>query len=759
MGPDFIDALDDGSGRFSLVSVPLMPTPDSVAAVGIAMPGDHRADFAMLTDLAATFADLLSQLRSRLALESAEARRAESQHFLREAAATLAEASDPEYDDAVHAVLADAVEFLGLDELSTWRADPVAGHFIARHAVGGVDAPGATLPFGIDATMDAALRDHRVAERTERIDATQVTTIALPRGTAPTVTLMTACHTGANGITEHERLVLGELSRLFGQIEERIAGERYSQTAFGQAPIGIVLCDPQWRVITCNPAFATFLGYRDPGDLVGVSSDALLDTDDRSPLGGSQELPLRRADGRRVWAICHSTAIEGVLSGEPMWLVHVEDITERRRADQLLRFQATHDELTGLANRRQLRTLCEERLVGAGSTAVLLLDLDRFKLINDSLGHDRGDEMLVAVADRLRLAVRPGDVVARLGGDEFAVLLSGPVDHVGAARLADRLLQLIGEPMSVGTQQVFPSASIGIAIADDDSTVADMLRRSDTAMYRAKAGGRGRHESFDEDLRDEVQDRMETEAGLRRALRHGELRVHYQPEVSLRTGRILGAEALVRWEHPTRGLLGPGAFIEVAEETGLIVDLGTQVLFEACEEAAAWDDDDLNIRVNFAAAQLQRNETVGLVAMALKRSGIAPHRLCVEITESAMMGDVEQAERILTELKGLGVRVAVDDFGTGFSSLAYLKRFPVDALKIDRAFVSGLGTEEDNAFVRSIISLAEALSLDVVAEGVETEDQVDALLRLGCHRAQGFHFARPEPAAALRARLGVDVSG
>ena len=761
MKPELRALVDDGSGVFTLVSMPLMSMPGSTAAIGVAFAGDHDEHMSMLSELVATFADLLSQLRSRIALEVAETHRASTQQFLRGAAATLAEAAEADFEDAVTEVLERAAEFLDLDELSTWHVDRDTGRFLVRRTIGGAEGLGASVPFGVDPVMDEALASSDIAAHEDRLgDGVVASSLAFPRGDDPVTTLLVACRTGAAPLCEHERAVLGELNRLLGQIEERIAGERYSHTAFGSAPIGIVLCDQDWRIITCNPAFAGFVGHADPADLVGVAPEILLDTDERDPFGGTHELPLRRVDGRRIWTLCHSTAIEGVLTGEPMWLVHVEDITERRRADQLLRFQANHDELTGLANRRQLRTLCEERLNGAGSTAVLLLDLDRFKLINDSLGHDRGDDLLVAIADRLRLAVRPGDVVARLGGDEFAVLLPGPVDNFEAGRLADRLLRLLGEPMTLGSQQVFPSASIGIAVADDDSTVADMLRRADTAMYRAKAGGRSRHEAFDEDLRDEVRARMETEAGLRQALREGELRVHYQPEVSLHTGRTLGAEALVRWEHPTRGLLLPGAFMEVAEETGLIIDIGTHVLFEACSEAAGWDDRELAVRVNFAPAQLQRRETIALVEMALAQSGLEPHRLCVEITETAMMADLEQAEAVLLELKRLGVRVAVDDFGTGFSSLAYLKRFPVDALKIDRAFVSDLGAhDEDNAFVRSILSLAEALGLSVVAEGVETEEQVDTLLRLGCHRAQGFYFARPRPAADLRSRLAAELTG
>jgi diguanylate cyclase (GGDEF)-like protein/PAS domain S-box-containing protein len=761
LDPAFRALMDaDRQDRFSLVSVPVRGETGGPAALGLALPGSTRARFPMLTELLATFADLISQLRARLDLEAEKRRRQDIERFLHDVAVTLAEASDEDFDDAVGAVLAAAGRFLELDTLRVLRPDANIEAYTVRHQWGFVDDERRVVPYGVEEIVDRARTSGEAIVRHERLDAdTTTSVVALHRGDEATSSIMVAHKIGAQ-LSSACCQVLDEVNRLLGQVELRIDAERYSQTAFGDSPIGIVMTDDRWRIVTCNRAFASFLGYDTPGDLVGLGPNDLLDTDARAPQGGTHDIPLRRKDGQRVWATSHSTGIQTAVSDTPMWLVHIEDITERRRAEQLLRFQATHDELTGLANRRRLHDVCEQLLDGGDSTAVILLDLDRFKLINDSLGHDRGDELLVVIADRLRLAIRPGDTVARLGGDEFAVVLAGPTDVYEAGRIADRLLRLLGEPVQLGSQTVYPSASLGVAVADGAATVSDLMRRADIAMYRAKAGGRGRHEAFDEDLRSEVQVRMETEAGLRRALRNHELVVHYQPEVSLRTGEILGAEALVRWQHPERGLLFPGDFIEVAEETGLVVDLGTHVLFEACRSAVTWPGDDLVVRVNFAAAQLQRPETVGLVSHALEQTGLPPHRLCVEITESAMMGDLEKAEMILGRLKELGVHVAVDDFGTGFSSLAYLKRFPVDALKIDREFVMVLGDrDEDNAFVRSIVSLADALGLSVVAEGVETRDQADMLMRLGCQRAQGFYFAKPGPVEDLLDRLGTRVTG
>ncbi len=750
---------EDNQDRYSLVSVPVVGVAGGHASMGLALPGNNRARFPMLTELLSTFADLISQLRVRLDLEAEKRRRQETERFLHDVAVTLAETADDDFDEAVSAVLAAAGRFLELDTLRVLRPDDHATAYSVRYQWGFVDDDRHHVPFGVEEPVDTARESGDVVVRHDRLDPdTVASTVALARDGQGQSSIMVAERTGATGLSAACCQILDEVNRLLGQVEIRIDAERYSKTAFGDSPIGIVMTDDRWRIVTCNKAFADFLGYDGPGAMIGLGPDDLLDTDQREPMGGSHDIPLRRKDGQRVWATSHSTGIRTAASDAPMWLVHIEDITERRRAEQLLRFQATHDELTGLANRRRLHTICEQQLQGAESTAVILLDLDRFKLVNDSLGHDRGDELLIVVADRLRLAIRPGDTVARLGGDEFAIALAGPTDVYEAGRVADRLLRLLGEPVQLGSQTIFPSASIGIAVADEDSTVSELMRRADTAMYRAKAGGRGRHEAFDEDLRGEVQMRMETEAGLRQALRGNELVVHFQPEISLRTGKVLGAEALVRWQHPERGLLYPGAFIEVAEETGLVIDLGTHVLFEACHSAVTWPGDDLVVRVNFAAAQLQRPETVGLVALALEQTGLEPRRLCVEITESAMMGDVEQAEKILGELKNLGVHVAVDDFGTGFSSLAYLKRFPVDALKIDREFVMGLGSrDEDTAFVRSIISLADALGLSVVAEGVETVEQADSLLRLGCHRAQGFYFAKPAPVEDLFALIDAQV--
>jgi len=445
-------------------------------------------------------------------------------------------------------------------------------------------------------------------------------------------------------------------------------------------------------------------------------------------------------------------------------LVVTSDITALKRSEAELAHQALHDPLTGLAN----RALLLDHLRGAlgrasrhpGSLVLLFLDLDRFKLVNDSMGHSVGDELLVAVADRLKRVVRPGDTVARLGGDEFVVLLEDVGAQEEVTDVALRIKRVMADPVAIGTSEVFTTTSIGIAIAEPSHDAEGLLRDADSAMYLAKARGRNRFEVFDETLRTEATAKLTMESSLRRAIDlmegpsgdgAGGLAVFFQPEVDLHSGAILGAEALARWHHPTEGLLEAGRFIELAEESGLILDLGAWVLQEACRIAGSWrhtggDATHFTLRVNLSARQIAQPDIVDTVVRALAAAELPAHKLCLEITETALMQDPASALRVLTDLRSLGVSLAVDDFGTGYSSLAYLKRFPVDVLKIDRSFVDGLGDDpEDTAIVTAIVGMARALGLSLVAEGVETERQLAELVRLGCQRAQGFLFSRPVP--------------
>jgi diguanylate cyclase (GGDEF)-like protein len=396
------------------------------------------------------------------------------------------------------------------------------------------------------------------------------------------------------------------------------------------------------------------------------------------------------------------------------------------------------------------------------SVAVLFLDLDNFKLVNDSLGHEAGDKLLVSVAQRLQGTLRAEDTAARLGGDEFTILLEDIADASSAVRVADQITRALEAPFEVEGREVFVNTSIGIALntaARERPT--DLLRNADVALYRAKAHGKATWEVFDAAMNILSLERLELEADLRRAIERREFVVHYQPQLDLQTGGMDGWEALVRWWHPERGLVSPAAFLSVAEETGLINQIGYLVLEEACHQAKEWQerhpsaDSPLKMSVNISARQFQRpDELVREVVRILDETGLAPSCLVLEITESMIMGDAEHNVDVLGRLKDLGVRVAIDDFGTGYSNLGYLKRFPVDMLKVDKSFVDGLGENpEETAIVEAVISLSRALDLRTVAEGIETTEQLDHLRALGCELGQGYYFSEPLPADKASALL------
>jgi len=398
---------------------------------------------------------------------------------------------------------------------------------------------------------------------------------------------------------------------------------------------------------------------------------------------------------------------------------------------------------------------------------VLFLDLDRFKVINDSLGHDAGDRLLVDVANRLRGVVRPGDTVARFGGDEFTILCD---DVAGGERdavlIAERVAAAVGAPFTLDDNEAFLTTSLGIALTTgrEDLRAEALIRDADAAMYRAKERGKSRYELFDSAMRARAVDRLEVENALHRALDRGEFRVFYQPAVDLQTGDLVGVESLVRWQHPERGLVGPDQFIALTEETGLIVPLGSWVLREACRQWKQWEESGTptpRISVNLSARQLGQPDLVDVVVDALDETGMDPSRLSLEITESTVLEDTESALGTLEALRMQGVRISLDDFGTGYASLALLKRLPVDELKVDRSFVKGLGRDpQDSPIVSTVVGLAGALGLVAIAEGVETTAQVEELRRIGCRYAQGFYFARPQPPERMTTLLGgrLDVS-
>jgi len=528
----------------------------------------------------------------------------------------------------------------------------------------------------------------------------------------------------------------------------------------------IISQDPYGVVTSWNPGAERLFGWT-AAQMVGQRVEHLLTSGatgderhffDLAVRGGAVapfETQRRRGDGALLDVMLTLSPLrdpDGLVVGVS---TIARDIGDRKLLELSLRHQALHDALTGLPNRTLLDDRMSHALTAAhargGTLAVLFLDLDRFKVLNDAEGHAAGDAVLVEVAHRLREAVRPQDTVARFGGDEFVVLCeTGGL--VTAQHVAERLHGSLSHPFHHDGAARFLAASIGIATAHDSSTAADLLRDADTAMYRAKELGRGRTAVFDADIRARASARLEATTAARRALDEGELRVHYQPIVDLTDEHLLGFEALVRWQHPEHGLLGPGALIPDAEETGLIVPLGEWVLRTALEQSARWAATGAasappHLSVNLSARQLEEPDLAGMIAGALEASAFPASALTLEITESVVMQDVLRNVDHLRALRETGVDLSIDDFGTGYSSLVYLKRLPVTTLKIDREFVAGLGQDpHDSAIVAAVIALARALELRVVAEGVETAPQLAELRRLGCDAAQGFLFSRPVPA-------------
>ncbi len=569
------------------------------------------------------------------------------------------------------------------------------------------------------------------------------------------------------------------------EAERRAADQRY--TAVVEAlEEGIIVTDDAGRVAAANPAAERILGEVTIGaDFFSVFSGERLATHTdgrpfdkgdhpaavtlRSGEPGTGVLMGVARDGRdRRWLSIHSRPLVAEGETRPYGVVcSFSDVTERRSAENQLSYQAKHDALTGLRNRATFVEALEQGLAHArrsGSTvSVLFVDLDRFKTVNDSMGHLDGDEVLVAIGKRLHAATRNIDTVARLAGDEFVVLCLDLPSPEAAERRAQELAELVEQPISLSSgRQVVITASVGVSFVQGGVADAEeVLRDADVAMYHAKQKGRARVERFDQALRAQAQRRLDIERDLRIAIEEGQLDVYYQPIASMLSNKVVGVEALVRWNHPTRGPITPGEFIPIAEETGLVLPLGTWVLEQACAQMARWKATvpgahAMHVSVNLSGRQLGDPELVATIAEALRKSGLDPESLWLEITESVLMDDAAGAARTLAAVRALGVHLVIDDFGTGYSSLAYLKRFPVDMLKIDRSFVDGLGSDpESEAIVHAVVELARSLNLTVVAEGVETTDQLAEIRRLGCTMCQGFLIARPVPANQVSFEIAV----
>jgi len=567
-------------------------------------------------------------------------------------------------------------------------------------------------------------------------------------------------------------VIIGELLALLGtrlaEAHRRSIGARERRFArLVQRSVDVIVVFDEDNVVRyVSPALTDMFGYR-TDEVLGLDLVVLLDgffrgfdvielqrfraSGGRPPLRFDEvtELGARHADGRWVDVeyLAQDQTDDPDIGGV---VVHVRDITTRKRLERDLKFQAFHDELTELPNRTSFRAMVADAITYGGPVAVIYIDLDGFKVVNDTTGHSNGDRLLRLVAERLR-ARRHGDLdVARLGGDEFAVVVQSGADD--AEREARALVAALEEPFAMGPTQVVIAASAGVAPRDGGQSADELIGEADMAMYRAKSEPATAVVRFEPRMRDELVERIEIETMLRRGLERGEFAVHYQPVVDLTSGEMTGAEALVRWNHPVRGLVGPGEFIGIAEDSGLIVPIGRWVMVTACRDATTWQPSTTprTVAVNVSARQFQDPGLVEDIRTALRDSGLPPEQLVIEVTESLLITDTEAASRRLHEIRALGVRLALDDFGTGYSSLSYLRSLPFDVLKIDQSFVAHATTDpSDLALVQTINRLGHDLGLQTLVEGIETAEQAQLVANLRCDRAQGYHFSRPIPIEQL----------
>ena len=576
--------------------------------------------------------------------------------------------------------------------------------------------------------------------------------------------------TNGRGETEIHTVSRDITQRRANEEALRQAEEKY-RSIFENAVEGIFQTTPDGHYLDANPSLARIYGFGSVEELCASLSDIagqlyveptrraeFVQLMDEVGEVSNFESQIRRKDGALIWISENARAVRAQ-NGEILYYEGtVEDITGMREGKERLLHDALHDRLTGLSNRALFMDRLEQtfaRLIRRPNSlcAVLFLDFDRFKNINDSLGHLAGDQLLKAISGRLQECLRPGDTVSRFGGDEFAILLENVTELSDATLVAERVQKAVSRPFQLGSQQVFSSASIGIALGHANYERAeDLLRDADMAMYRAKARGKARHEVFDAEMHTRAVALLQLETDLRWAIERGEFHLHYQPIVQLDGGAVVGFEALIRWQHPQRGLVAPSEFIPIAEETGWIVPIGKWVLEEACAQLALWQAEipsktPLSMSVNLSGKQFSQPDLIEVIEAIIRESGIAHGTLKLEITESAIMEDAQIVTNRLLQLRQLGVKLGLDDFGTGYSSLSYLHRFPLDTLKIDRSFVARLLEDGENReIVRTIVTLGKNLGMEVVAEGVEEAQQLSDLRGLDCKHGQGFFFAHPLPA-------------
>ena len=576
--------------------------------------------------------------------------------------------------------------------------------------------------------------------------------------------------TSASQAEQAERHV-AELSRNIAE-QERISkalqeSEERFRSAFDYAAIGMALVSSEGGWLQVNRSLCEIIGYTEQellsSDFQGITHPDDLGTaltnlnqlqEGKAPTCQMEKRYFHKL-GHPVWVLWSVSAARDMQTKSVRYIFQIQDITDRKRAEERLLHDAFHDALTGLPNRALFMdhlklTIARAKRRDEQMFAVLFLDLDRFKIINDSLGHMIGDQLLVGIARRLETCLRPGDTVARLGGDEFTILLEDIQDASEAIAVAERIQKELRVPFNLGGHEVFTTVSIGIAPSTTGyDRPEDLLRDADTAMYRAKTLGKTRHEVFDKAMHARAMNLLQLETDLRRAVERQEFFIQYQPIVSLESGKLHGFEALVRWQHPERGPISPMDFIPVAEETGLIIPIGQWVLAEACRQMRHWqekftDCGPLTMSVNLSSKQFTQPNLIDRIKQVLEETKIDPHSLKLEITESVVMENIETATEMLKQLRAVGVGLSIDDFGTGYSSLSYLHRFPINTLKIDRSFVTRMVDKDENTeIVRTIVMLAQNLGMNVVAEGVETEEQLRHLQSLECEYGQGYYFSKP----------------
>jgi diguanylate cyclase (GGDEF)-like protein/PAS domain S-box-containing protein len=558
-----------------------------------------------------------------------------------------------------------------------------------------------------------------------------------------------------------------EAAQAAGDAREKASENDRFRSAFDFAAIGMAIVSTEGRWLQVNRSLCQILGYTEkellltdflsithPDDLPTALSNIGQLLKGKVQVSQMEKRYIHKS-GHEVWVHWSVSLVRDQYIKSAHLIFQIQDITDRKLAEQQLHHDAFHDALTGLPNRALFMdhlklAIARSRRNATTKFAVLYLDLDRFKIINDSLGHTIGDQLLVGIADRLKKNLRPGDTVARLGGDEFTVLVEDIEDESESVQVAERIQKELSIPFNLSSREVFTTVSMGIAPSSTGYERAeDILRDADTAMYRAKSNGKARYEIFDKAMHARAINLLQMETDMRRALDREEFLLHYQPIVALDNFRLRGFEALVRWQHPERGFISPMDFIPVAEETGMIVPLGEWVMREACKQMQRWQrifpvDPPLFISVNLSSKQFSQNTLISSFAMILQETGVKPQTVKLEITESVVMENIDTATDMLRQLRGLGVQLAIDDFGTGYSSLSYLHRFPIDTLKIDRSFVTRMSENNENTeIVRTIIVLAQNLGMDVVAEGVETNEQLVLLQKLGCENGQGYFFSKP----------------